>query len=85
MTCAKEILQVMGVWTIRAMTNSGKLVVLTKVLLVPKLAITYILVLNPKDKKMQRRGRTARIYDHRHTYLNFALKENPVSDGPLNH
>ena len=42
MTGAKEMLQVTGTWTIRAMTDTVKPVVLTNVLLVSKLAASLI-------------------------------------------
>ena len=78
MTGAKEMLQLIGVGTIRAVTNTGKLVVLTKVLLVPNLATSLVSLseILQTRKSIEGRGKIVRIYDHRHTYLNFVLKEN---------
>ena len=76
MTEAKDMLQGTGIGTIRAMTYIGKLVILTKVLLVPKLAASLISLskILTTGKSVEERGRTVRMYDHRHTNLNFVLK-----------
>ena len=78
MTGAKEMLQVTGIGTIRAKTDAGKLVVLTQVMLVPKLAASLISLskILETGKSIEGRGRTVRIYDHRHIHLTFTLREN---------
>ena len=70
MTGAKEMLQVTGIGTIRVKTNNGSLVVLTKVMLVLKLAASLISLFKflKTGNDIEGNGRTMQIHNHRHTY-----------------
>ena len=77
MTGAKEMLQVTGVGTIRAVTSTGETVLLTNVLLVPKLAASLISLakLLQAGMHIEGKGNTVRIHDCSISFLNFVLKE----------
>ena len=76
MTCAKEMLQVIGVGTIHAVTSTGQTVLLTNVLLVPKLAASLISLakLLQAGMHIEGKGNTVRIHDCSISFLNFVLK-----------
>ena len=77
MTGAKEMLQVTRIGTIRVVTSTGQMVLLTNVILVPKLAasLTSLAKLLHVGMHIEGKGNTVRIHDCSKSILNFVLKE----------
>ena len=77
MTGSKELLQVSGIGNIRAVTSTGQPVVLTNVLLVPKLAASLMSLakLLQAGLSCEGKGNQVWLYSNHLTYLTFGLKE----------
>ena len=78
MTGSKELLQVLGIGNIRAVTSTRQPVVLTNVLLVPKLAASLMSFakLLQAELSYEGNGNQVWLYNNHLTYLSFGLKEN---------